>query len=63
MVSEQCEDSAPHSVYDTLVGTFIIFSEDDVKIEIYESVEGTGTLTDVVKLKYDDERGLRTVLK
>jgi len=58
MVSESHEGSDLYCVYDTLVGTFIIFSKDGVKIEVYESVKGIGARTAVIELAYDVGRGL-----
>lgn len=43
-------------VYNTLLGAFIIYSHEDVKIEIYRSVNGYGEKTDELYFKYTPER-------
>ena len=46
-------------VYGTLVGAFIIFSSEDVVIELYWYDEGKGKKTGEITLQYDKEEGLR----
>lgn len=46
-------------VYGTLVGAFIIFSSEDVVIELYWNDEGKGKKTGEITLQYDKEEGLR----
>lgn len=58
MVSTRPEDSDLRCVYDTLVGAFIIYSSDKVKIEVYENVDGKGVKTDSFELIYDGEEGV-----
>ena len=41
-------------VYGTLVGAFIIYSPDDIKIEVYENVGTHGDNTGVIKMRYDE---------
>lgn len=59
MVSTKPMNSNLHCVYDTLVGAFIIFSADAVKIEIYENVDGKGMKTEEICLSYNEIDGLR----
>ena len=46
----------PECVYGTLVGAFIIYSPDDIKIELYENVGTHGDNTGVIKMRYDKMR-------
>lgn len=49
------EDGAPIScVHDTLVGAFIRYSRDEVKILIYENVDGKGVQTDCIIMPYKE---------
>ena len=52
IVSSQPEDSALQCVYDTLVGAFIIYSPEDVRIELYENVGGYGECSGLYQLVY-----------
>ena len=58
MVSTRPDNSNLLCVYDTLVGTFIIYSSDKVKIEVYENVDGNGINTESIDLLYNDEEGV-----
>lgn len=58
MVSTKPEDSNLRCVYDTLVGAFIIYSSEKVKIEVYENVDGTGEKTEEINMIYVENRGL-----
>lgn len=58
--------SSPHNsgysfncVHDTLVGAFILYSPEDVKIELYEDVDGEGTECGSVYYEYLQGVGLR----
>lgn len=42
LVSSQKEESGNRCVHDTLVGAFIEYSSEEVKIELYENVNGEG---------------------
>ena len=53
LVSEP-EVMDPECVYGTLVGAFIIYSPDDIKIEVYENVGTHGDNTGVIKMRYDE---------
>jgi hypothetical protein len=57
MVSTRPLDSNLRCVYDTIVGAFIIYSKDDVKIEIYENVDGKGIKTEEICLSYNRRDG------
>jgi len=60
IVSSPCDSRfAFKCVYDTLVGAFIVYSPDDVKIELYENVDGEGTECEIMVLKYWPGIGLR----
>ena len=52
MVSTEPVNSDLHCVYGTLAGAFIIYSEDTVKIEIYENVDGLGQKTRELRFRY-----------
>ena len=41
-------------VLDTLVGAFIVYGEDGVKIELFESVNGRGEKTETLKISYNN---------
>lgn len=58
VVSTKPENSDLHCVYYTLVGAFIIYAHDSVKIELYENVDGTGRKTEEIFMSYDAEEGL-----
>ncbi len=58
MVSTRPLDANLRCVYDTLVGAFIIYSKDEVKIEIYENVDGKGMKTEEICLNYNQSEGL-----
>ena len=53
--SEPVHNELP-CVYGTLVGAFIIYSPDDIKIEVYENVGTHGDNTGVIKMRYDEEQ-------
>lgn len=53
IVSPQPADSELHCVYNTLVGAFIIYSEKNVTIEIYENNNGEGEKTEDLFFEYD----------
>lgn len=63
MVSPKPEDSNLQCVYDTLVGAFIIYSPNDVKIEIYESANGQGEKADELLFDYVPNRSEPLVLR
>lgn len=46
-------------VYGTLLGAFIIYSPNDVVIELYENVKGHGALVDTIIMNYDNNKGLK----
>ena len=56
MVTPRPEGSTLQYVYDTLVGAFVIYSPDGVKIEIYENVNGRGEETDKKFFYFRDGR-------
>lgn len=56
LVSMLPENEDTKCVHDTLVGAFIIYSPQDVKVEIYEAVNGEGKKTDELLFKYTPER-------
>ena len=58
LVSPVPVDSNLPCVYGTLVGAFIIYSPEDVVIEIYEIVDGHGENTGEIPLQYDEIDGL-----
>lgn len=43
-------------VYGTLLGAFIIYSPEDVVIELFENVKGRGELVNIITLSYDKAR-------
>lgn len=45
-------------VYGTLLGAFIIYSREDVVIELYENKNGRGALAETITLSYDKNKGL-----
>ena len=45
-------------VYGTLLGAFIIYSPEDVVIELYENKNGQGALVNIITLSYDKNKGL-----
>lgn len=47
---------ADDCVHGTLVGAFVIYSPDDVMIELYENVDGKGEKTEDIEMIYDKER-------
>lgn len=61
LVSSSPSGFESRCVYDTLVGAFIVYSKDDVKIEIYENVGGDGIMTNVILLSYDYKKGLLNI--
>ena len=46
-------NGADGCVYGTLVGAFVIYSPEDVMIELYENVNGKGERTEVILMEYD----------
>ena len=64
LVSSQSEDSELICVHDTLAGAFIMYSLKDVRIELYENINGQGEKTSEIHLVYeqlDDKRGTLNV--
>lgn len=61
MVSSKPEKSNLRCVYDTLVGAFIIYSADKVKIELFENLNGVGEQTNEIQLLYREPMGLCVV--
>lgn len=52
LVKPSSDDTISNCVHDTVVGAFIIYSPNGVKIEIYENVNGQGEITDEKSLYY-----------
>ena len=64
IVSSQLYNSANRCVHNTLIGAFIIYSIDDVLIELYEDRNGNGEKTGDIKLNFNHRsRHLETNLQ
>lgn len=63
IVSSKPDGSTLKCVYDTLVGAFIIYSPNDVKIEIYENVDGHGMPTDEIRFFFMRTKGTGSLLR
>lgn len=50
LVSSTNNDMDIRCVHDTLLGSFIVYTPEEVMIEFYENVNGRGQKTDVTKL-------------
>ena len=53
LVSPVHENNNMNCVYGTLVGAFVIYSNERVKIEIYENADGRGAMNGVISMRYD----------
>lgn len=51
--SYQPGQSLPECVHDTMLGAFIIYSLDEVLIELYEEMNGRGVKSDVIRLQFN----------
>lgn len=40
-------------VHDTLIGAFIIYSPNEVRVDIFENINGIGTETDHIVMDYN----------
>lgn len=60
--SPRNSDSALNCVHDTLVGAFIIYSPEDVNIELYEDANGEGTECGSIYFEYMQGLGLQMQL-
>ena len=59
LVSSSTSESPSRCVHDTLVGAFIVYSKDWVKIDIYENINGKGILTRAIEFECYDMTQLR----
>lgn len=53
LVSPVPENNNLNCVYGTLVGAFVIYSKEKVKIELYENIDGRGDKNGVIPMGYD----------
>lgn len=53
LVSSPSPNSPNMCVHDTLIGAFIIYSPNEVRVDIFENIDGIGRQTDRIILKYD----------
>ena len=53
LVSPVPENNNLNCVYGTLIGAFVIYSNEKVKIELYENVDGHGVMNGVISMRYD----------
>ena len=56
LVSPVPENNDLNCVYGTLVGAFVIYSNEKVKIELYENIGGSGAMNGVIPMRYDVHR-------
>lgn len=55
LVSPVPQNNEMNCVYGTIVGAFIIYSKERVRIELYENRDGQGERTDELQFRYDIE--------
>lgn len=53
LVSSPSPNSPNMYVHDTLISAFIIYSPNEVRVDIFENINGIGRQTDRIILKYD----------
>ena len=53
LVSSISPASPNTCVHDTLVGAFIVYSPNEIEIDIFKNIDGIGRQTDRIILKYD----------
>ena len=56
MVSSDTQDLEARCVHDTLVGSFIVYGIESVKIELFENVNGRGENTETLEISSEDLR-------
>lgn len=56
MVSSDSLNISRRCVHDTLVGAFIVYSQNEVNIQLFENVNGSGQMTDSISLRLDDNK-------
>ena len=53
LVSSPSPNSPNMCVHDTLIGAFIIYSPNEVRVDIFENINGIGTETDHIVMDYN----------